>query len=116
MTAVHEIFEQYQGFEHLAYKHEGLDAAVGRLRQRAMVSTRHYSTHPYSSDALFSVLSGTYPHGRRLLLQNLAAREVRGLFSALPPLIVASGPPGASFSAATSSPSRSARPRAWNRA
>jgi hypothetical protein len=58
--------------------------AVGRLRPRALVSTRHYSTHPYSSDALFSVLSGTYPHGRRVLLQSLAAREVRGLFSALP--------------------------------
>ena len=49
------------------------------------MSPRHYAAHPYSSDALFSVLSGTYPHGRRLLLEGLGDREVNGLFSALPP-------------------------------
>jgi hypothetical protein len=57
---------------------------IGRLRPHALVSGRHYSAHPYSSDALFSVLAGTYPHGRRLLLQSLEKREVTGLFSALP--------------------------------
>jgi hypothetical protein len=57
---------------------------VERLRAHALVSPRHYTAHPYSSDALFAVLSGTYPHGRRLLLQDLAAPEVNGLFSGLP--------------------------------
>ncbi len=64
------------------------DAAAGRgiarLRPHAIVSPRHYTAHPYSSDALFAVLSGTYPHGRRLLLQDLEAPEVNGLFSGLP--------------------------------
>ena len=57
---------------------------VERLRAHALVSPRHYTAHPYSSDALFAVLSGTYPQGRRLLLENLAAPEVNGLFSGLP--------------------------------
>ena len=57
---------------------------VERLRAHALVSPRHYTAHPYSSDALFAVLSGTYPHGRRLLLEDLAAPEVNGLFSGLP--------------------------------
>jgi hypothetical protein len=57
---------------------------VERLRPHAMVSPQHFTAHPYSSDALFAVLSGTYPHGRRLLLEDLAAPEVNGLFSGLP--------------------------------
>lgn len=57
---------------------------IARLRPHALVSPRHYTAHPYSSDALFAVLSGTYPQGRRLLLQDLAAPEINGLFSGLP--------------------------------
>jgi hypothetical protein len=60
-------------------------SAIDRLRPRALVSSSHYTAHPYSSDALFAVLSGTYPHGRRVLLQGLGDREVTGLFSGLPP-------------------------------
>jgi hypothetical protein len=56
---------------------------VERLLPHALVSPRHYGVHPYSSDALFTVLSGTYPHGRRLLLPDLTG-EVNGLFSGLP--------------------------------
>jgi Sulfatase len=70
-----------------AFEYNG-DAArrrgVERLRAHALVSPRHYTAHPYSSDALFAVLSGTYPQGRRLLLENLAPPEVNGLFSGLP--------------------------------
>jgi hypothetical protein len=58
---------------------------LDRLRPHALVSPRHYTAHPYSSDALFAVLSGTYPHGRRVLLQGLGQREINGLFSGLPP-------------------------------
>lgn len=60
-------------------------AAIDRLRPHALVAPRHYTAHPYSSDALFAVLSGTYPHGRRVLLPGLGAREINGLFSGLPP-------------------------------
>jgi hypothetical protein len=70
-----------------AFEYTGGDVrrhAVERLRAHALVAPRHYTAHPYSSDALFAVLSGTYPHGRRLLLQDLAAPEVNGLFSGLP--------------------------------
>ncbi|MEO5819768.1 MAG: sulfatase-like hydrolase/transferase [Vicinamibacteraceae bacterium] len=59
-------------------------SAVSRLRAHALVSPQHYTAHPYSSDALFSVLSGTYPHGRRLLLESLPDGQINGLFSGLP--------------------------------
>ncbi len=32
-----------------------------RLRERALVATRHHTTYPYTSDALFSIFSGWYP-------------------------------------------------------
>jgi hypothetical protein len=57
---------------------------AGRLYPRALVAARHHTTHPYSSDALFSVLSGLYPQGRRALLRGRDAGTVNGLFSALP--------------------------------
>ena len=60
------------------------ERGIARLRPHAMVSPRHYTAHPYSSDALFAVLSGTYPQGRRLLLRDLEPPEVNGLFSGLP--------------------------------
>ncbi|MFL5335987.1 MAG: hypothetical protein ACJ8H8_23135, partial [Geminicoccaceae bacterium] len=58
---------------------------AGRLYPHAFLSAQHYTAHPYSSDALFSVLAGTYPHGRRQLLTDLGHREVNGLLSGLPP-------------------------------
>jgi hypothetical protein len=58
-----------------------------RLQPRSLVSSQHYTAHPYSSDALFAVLAGTYPHGRRQLLADLGSRHVNGLFSSLPPAI-----------------------------
>ena len=61
--------------------------AVQRLRPRSFVGSRHYTAHPYSSDALFATLSGTYPHGRTQLLRDLEEREITGLFSSLPDAI-----------------------------
>jgi hypothetical protein len=58
--------------------------AARRLLPRAFVGSRHYTAHPYSSDALFAVLSGTYPYGRTQLLGNLGRRDVNGLFSSMP--------------------------------
>lgn len=77
---------------------QALDFAVerglpgtGRLYPHAFVAARHHTTHPYSSDALFSVLSGVYPHGRRALLRAGGARTVNGLYSALPPDVALRG-------------------------
>lgn len=77
---------------------QALDPAVepglpgaGRLLPRAFAAARHHTTHPYSSDALFSVLSGIYPSGRRAFLRAGAARTVNGLFSALPSSVVLRG-------------------------
>jgi hypothetical protein len=77
---------------------QALDFAVerglpgtGRLYPHAFVAARHHTTHPYSSDALFSVLSGVYPQGRRALLRAGGAGTVNGLFSALPPDVALRG-------------------------
>jgi hypothetical protein len=58
-----------------------------RLQPHAFVSPRHYTAHPYSSDAIFSLLAGGYPHGRHLLLRDVPDRGLAGLFSGLPPEI-----------------------------
>jgi hypothetical protein len=64
-------------------------AAVGRqlpgtgpLYDRAFVAERHYTSNPYSSDALYSVLSGMYPQGRRRLVQRARPGSLNGLMSA----------------------------------
>ena len=69
---------------------EALDvAAVGRqlpgtgpLYDRSFVAQRHYTSNPYSSDALYSVLSGMYPQGRRRLVQQAGPGSLNGLMSA----------------------------------
>jgi sulfatase-like protein len=53
------------------------------LLARSFVAARHYTTHPYSSDALYSILSGLYPQGRKRLLQSVPGR-LNGLMTALP--------------------------------
>ena len=58
-----------------------------RLQPHAFVSPRHYTAHPYSSDAILSLLGGAYPHGRHLLLRDAADQGLNGLFSGLPPEI-----------------------------
>jgi hypothetical protein len=56
---------------------------AGPLYDRSLVTLRHYTTHPYSSDAMYSILSGLYPQGRRRLLQNARSDRVNGLMTAL---------------------------------
>jgi hypothetical protein len=56
---------------------------VGALFERSLIARRHYTSHPYSSDALYSVLSGLYPQGRRRLVRDAAGSQVNGLMSAL---------------------------------
>lgn len=58
---------------------------TGTLYDRAFVAERHYTTHPYSSDAMYSVLSGLYPQGRRRMLRNAAPGSRLALMSALRP-------------------------------
>ena len=56
---------------------------VGALFSRSLIARHHYTTHPYSSDALYSVFSGLYPQGRRRLVRDAAGSQVNGLMSAL---------------------------------
>ena len=44
--------------------------AVDALAANGFVATQHYTTYPYTSDALFSVLSGRYPLNRRNLINS----------------------------------------------
>ena len=55
----------------------------GMLLPRAFVASRHYTTHPYSSDALYSVFSGHYPQGRRRVLRKAVPGSLNGLMSNL---------------------------------
>ena len=57
---------------------------TGPLFDRAIVARQHYTTHPFSSDAMYSILSGLYPQGRRRLLLNVSD-SFNGLMSALAP-------------------------------
>jgi hypothetical protein len=56
---------------------------AGPLYGQSFVAQRHYTTHPYSSDALYSVLSGMYPQGRRRLVRRATAGSLNGLMSAV---------------------------------
>lgn len=56
---------------------------VGPLLDRAFIARQHYTTHPYSSDALYSILSGLYPQGRRQLLRRSDGRSHNALMTAL---------------------------------
>jgi sulfatase-like protein len=58
---------------------------IGPLYSKAFVASRHYTTHPYSSDALYSVLSGQYPQGRRQVLRQAGSGALHGLMSSLTP-------------------------------
>ncbi|MFI4969400.1 MAG: sulfatase-like hydrolase/transferase [Lysobacterales bacterium] len=56
---------------------------IGPLFERSFVAQRHYTTYPYTSDAVYSMLSGLYPQGRRRLFRNLQHASLNGLMSAL---------------------------------
>ena len=58
---------------------------LGRLYPRSFLGAEHFSTYPYTSDALFSVLSGLYPQGRRQFLGEATVAQFAGLMSALDP-------------------------------
>lgn len=55
-----------------------------RLAPHAFLGRAHYTAHPYSSDAVFSLLSGDYPHARRRVLRDEAPASMAGLFASLP--------------------------------
>jgi hypothetical protein len=58
-------------------------AGISSLIDHAFIADRHYTTYPYTSDAVFSILSGLYPYGRRHLLENWAGQPLPGLMSSL---------------------------------
>ena len=44
--------------------------AIESIASQSIVADRHYSTYPYTSDALFSVFTGRYPMNRRKLIER----------------------------------------------
>ena len=60
---------------------------AGRLYPHAFIGREHYTVHPYSSDATFALLSGSYPQARRRILNGDGASSMPGLFASLPPAI-----------------------------
>ena len=57
--------------------------AIDRLRPRAFVSDRHFTTYPYTTDAVFSLLTGLYPLGRESFLRERRPLRGVGLFASL---------------------------------
>ncbi len=53
------------------------------LAQNTLVAYRHQTTYPYTSDAIFSLLTGFYPDGRRELVAKGGFKKHRALFSQL---------------------------------
>lgn len=53
------------------------------LAQNTLVAYRHQTTYPYTSDAIFSILSGFYPDGRRELVAKGGFKKHRSLFAQL---------------------------------
>jgi phosphoglycerol transferase MdoB-like AlkP superfamily enzyme len=54
-----------------------------RLRERALVATRHHTTFPFTSYALFSLLTSWYPSlGPRSFVHRYAGAQVPGLMGA----------------------------------
>ena len=58
---------------------------AGALLDHAFVGARHYTSYPYTSDAVFSILSGLYPEGRRRLFRRTGNAPLNGLMTALAP-------------------------------
>ncbi len=56
---------------------------TGRLYDHSFVGGEHFTTYPYTSDAVYSILSGLYPEGRRRLLEAKTVQRKNGLMSAL---------------------------------
>lgn len=56
---------------------------VRQLLPQSFVSDRHYTTHPYTSDAIFSIVSGMYPLGRRDYLAHGRPMRESGLLGPL---------------------------------
>jgi hypothetical protein len=58
---------------------ERLPPTLARLRERAWIGTRHYSTYPYTSRAIFSVYSSWYPSNSQVDHVVALEREAREL-------------------------------------
>lgn len=61
---------------------QGMPGA-GKLVGRAFVSRHHYTTYPYTSDAIFSMLTGLYPLGRREFLRIADSSRTLGVMNVL---------------------------------
>lgn len=53
------------------------------IANRTLVARRHVTTYPYTSDAVFSILSGLYPEGRREVVARGGLSHPKVLFQLL---------------------------------
>ncbi len=59
---------------------EGVSELVPKeLIQNSLIAENHYATYPYTSDSIFSLLSGLYPMGRVHLVKNQHHGVIRQL-------------------------------------
>ncbi len=56
---------------------------TGQLFAHSFIAEEHYTSYPYTSDALYSMLTGRYPQGRRRLLRDPRVTDIGGLMEAL---------------------------------
>lgn len=56
---------------------------TGSLYAHSFVANRHYTTYPYTSDALYSIFASQYPQGRRRLLRDPDVKSINSLMTAL---------------------------------
>ncbi len=61
---------------------EGYELIPQELRQNSLIAEKHHTTYPYTSDSIFSLLSGLYPEGRRRVVEN-GGFQHRGVFEQL---------------------------------
>lgn len=54
-----------------------------RLATNTLIATSHYTTYPYTSDAIFSILSGLYPDGRRDIVTSGGFKRYKVFFNML---------------------------------
>ncbi len=63
--------------------HDGISELISKeLIQNSLIAEKHHTTYPYTSDSIFSLLSGLYPEGRRRSIDK-GGFQHRGVFAQL---------------------------------
>jgi hypothetical protein len=56
---------------------------IAELAAHAFIGAAHHSTYPYTSDAIYSILSGLYPYDRRFVVAKWRGQALPGLLTSL---------------------------------